>query len=184
MIYRWTTTGAALAALAVTSCSPLQEKAVVHEVKTPTMTTISAPASLRNVYMVPAGSALKYCAEPAPDTALDSVQKLAAEVKAAIPQVQADVAGKLDSELQAKVVQLAGRSQLVVLAREMLYRACELSINNPGGSDQAIKLYTEVAQLVRDLAAAEKAQAAADLVRQSQGSANAANILRQLQPNP
>jgi hypothetical protein len=162
------------------ACAPLQENAEVLELKTPQMTTVSYTASLRGAYIVPGDSKLRYCAEPAPDTALDSLQKLAAEVSVTVPQ-GAEGSAEFASELQAKVVQLAGRTQLVLLAREMLYRACELSLNHPEKSVEALELYTKVADIVRELGISDRTYAQADLFRQSKGVANATKLLEDFQ---
>jgi len=147
------------ALLLLSACGKtLQEKAELIEVGNPPLTAIAYPASVRGAYLIPAGTNMKFCAEPAPDTALDSLQKLAAEVTAKVPQGP-EGSAKFNSELQAKVVELAGRSELVLIAREMFYRACELTVNNPGQEDQAVELYKSAQQVVVALAAAEQSRA-------------------------
>lgn len=145
------------------------------------MTALAYPASLRGAYLVPKDSGLKYCAEPAPDTALESVQKLAAAVKGSAPE---GPSGELsfNSELSATVVALAGRTQLVLLAREMLYRACEISINNPDDTSEiAVQLFNKAADLIVALAEADRATAIKNLVTATKGAENARKLLEQFQ---
>lgn len=56
-----------------------------------------------------------------------------------------------------------------ILAREMLYRACELNVNHPDSADKAMGMYMRVAELVENLGRAERAIAEAELIRASFG---------------
>jgi len=143
-------------------CALPQKKAKVISVEQTGASAITFPAELRGAYFIKRDDAVHYCAEPAPDVALDTLQKLAAEISAKLPAGE-EIKGKVDSELSSKVVQLAGRTELILLAREMLYRACELTFNNPGDTQQAIEMYMRVADLVADLGKADRARAEAEL---------------------
>jgi hypothetical protein len=120
-------------ALLVSACGTAQD--------TPSLITTSSgvdaivhTSSLRSVlvHTDPKGR-VRYCAEPAPDVALDTIREITAALKA-----KADVLGgvskpELDAnatyKLTATARELAGRSMSVVLARDLLFRLCELSIN-------------------------------------------------------
>ena len=108
-------------------------------------------ASIRGTYFKSTDAASKFCAEPAPDVALDTLQKFAAELNVKV-EGSGEGGGKVSSEVGSKVVELAGRTQLILLARELLYRACELSLNQPEvGSGDIINMYATVVQLVEKL---------------------------------
>lgn len=125
--------------------------------------TVSYPAALRGAYFFKNDKVIKYCAEPAPDIALDTLQKLTAELSGTMSGAE-KIDGKLATELSSKVVQLAGRTELLLLAREMLYRACELNINN--GNADVTNLYNRVATLIEALSQADKISAEADLLKE------------------
>jgi hypothetical protein len=152
-------------------CASTQKKAkVIYIDKTP-VSAITYPAELRGAYfIVSQNNKVNYCAEPAPDVAMDSLQKLAASITAQLP-ADKKIEGKLDTELSNKVVQLAGRTQLILLAREMLYRSCELTMNYPdaAGFNQALTMYMRVADLVQDLGKTDRTLAEAELLRVSFG---------------
>lgn len=134
----------------------------------PDAAVVSYPTELRGTYIIRSGSDLRYCAEPVPDVALDTLQKFGASLGAK-PPAGTELQGSLSSELSASVVQLAGRTQLVLLAREMLYRACELTLNHPGpeSDKQALEMYRIVAGLVKDLGEADRVHAEAELLKAS-----------------
>ena len=102
-----------------------QRKAKVLEVEAGAY-AVTYPSDIRGAYFIKKGSNVRICAEPAPDVALDTLQKLTADISAKLAATE-EGSAKFSSELSAKVVQLAGRTELLLLAREMLYRACELS---------------------------------------------------------
>jgi hypothetical protein len=166
------------ALLLLSACAPLQEKAELIEVGNPPLTAIAYPASVRGAYLIPAGTNMKFCAEPAPDTALDSLQKLAAEVTAKVPQGP-EGSAKFNSELQAKVVELAGRSELVLIAREMFYRACELMVNNPGQEEKAAELYKSAQEVIVALAQAERNRSVAIAARELEAAGVGKSVLEE-----
>jgi hypothetical protein len=149
-----------LVGLCSAGCATAERQAKVLPVGDLTTSVISYPTELRGAYIRPDGSSIRYCAEPAPDVALSTVEKITANLKAATPSGVSGE-GSFGRDFQATVVELAGRTQLVLLARETLYRACELDLNNPGSGSQAAAMYTQVLELIRDLGAAEKDRAEA-----------------------
>lgn len=120
---------------------------------------VSYPADLRGAYIVGG----RTCAEPMPDVALLSTEKLTGTIKL-LSETGQSVEGTAAADLAAKVAELSGRTSLVLLARDLLYRACEASLNNPG-MDQAayVALFDRVADLVERLGRADEDRAAAGL---------------------
>ncbi len=107
------------------------------------------------------------CAEPAPDTAVDGAIKLASTFKGNVGTAT-DMDVSANADVTSSVVELAGRSQLVLLAREMFYRDCEYSLNHPGLAQSAnagssdFVLYKQSIQAVVELAKALQEAAKAD----------------------
>lgn len=100
----------------------------------------------------------KFCSEQAADAAFnstfDTVNKLAA-----------DIAGKADIGVESKVsltknvVQLAQKSQAVLMQRESMYRICELSLNGFLGEGAAERLFLQTLEISKTIALAEVATA-------------------------
>lgn len=146
-------------ALSLAGCGLLPKRGVeIHSVPSAGTTVVSFPSDQRGAFFRDNGSTGTYCAEPFPDTALDSVAKLAGKIDAG----EAGSA-EIDSELSTKVVELAGRSQLVLLARELLYRTCELAANGKLTSDQIVAQNNSIIELIARLGQADLTRAQADL---------------------
>jgi hypothetical protein len=157
-----------IAALLVAGCALPQRSVEIFALSNGTE-VVSYPADLRGAYAV--GS--KVCAEPVPDVAMASTEKLTGAVKllsATGQSIEANAA----ANLAASVAELTGRTQLVLLARDLLYRVCEAGLNNPD-LDQAA-LFERVADLVEALGRAEENRAAADAATARRLEANGASI--------
>lgn len=124
---------------------------------------LSYPADLRGAYIIGG----RTCAEPMPDVALLSTEKLTGTIKL-LSETGQSLEGSAAADLAAKVAELSGRTAVVLLARDLLYRACEASLNNPG-MDQAayVALFDRVADLVERLGRADEDRAAANLAREA-----------------
>lgn len=146
---------AAVLSLLSLGCAGIQRRAVKVPLDAAHPQAVTFPAELRGVYVEPAGGAIKFCAEPSPDVAMQTLQRIAASLDGA-----KRVEGGLTAEASATLVELAGRSELVLLARELLFRACELSLNE-GERGTAGRLYDQVVQLIATIDRGEKDRAAA-----------------------
>ena len=150
--------GLAVLVLVTCGCEQPQRKAKIVPI-TDNANAVTYSSELRGAYFFEGKDGrVSYCSEPVPDVALDTLQKLSANLSATLAsqeQVNAGVA----SELSSKIVQLAGRTELLLIAREMMYRACEMTINDPTNAD-AMKLYNRVAEMIERLANAELETAA------------------------
>ena len=158
--YGWVPRVLGAALVFATGCALPQRKVVVHDLEAKQRLVVSFPASLRGTFISDKNAQIRFCAEPAPDVALESLEKITANLKAAT-QTAETAEGTVSTELGAKVVQLAGRTQVVLIAREMLYRACELSLNQTIDPNTALQMYKTVATLVERLGTVEGDQAKA-----------------------
>lgn len=149
----------------IQGCSVPQRKANVLKVDPAGVTAISYPTELRGAYFIKKGSDIRVCAEPTPDVSLESLQKLTANLKVNSSATK-NVDSKIAAELNTKVIQLAGRTELLLLARELLYRACEISLNTEISDESVLTIYSRVADLVSDLGKGDRASAEADLLRE------------------
>lgn len=85
------------------------------------------------------------------------VTKLTGDIKAGNTSIS-----NLDAESTATAVQLAGRTQLVLLTRESLYRLCEISMNQSMDKDTMLKMMTEISGMIKSVADNEIQQAKKD----------------------
>lgn len=141
---------------------------------------VTYPGNIRGAYVFDRNSNAKFCAEPPPDVALSSLQEFAAKLNVALPQGP-QVGGEAAGQIVTEVVQLAGRSQILLVARELLYRACELSLNGADLTPADRKqLYDSVIGLVRDLGQAELQRARADTLRRAQAAKEAGVVIDEI----
>lgn len=150
----------AFCATGLGACAALGGKTDVDELSGANITVVSYEAESRGAYFAHPGHAANYCAEPPPDVALDRALKTAAKAKSQ------NIEGELNAELSSKAIQLAGRSQIVLLARELLYRTCEMSLNGKLTDGQINDNYNKVINLISQLGAAEMDDSSAELERQ------------------
>jgi hypothetical protein len=163
----------------LSGCATPQREVKMIQITPQMPSVITYPSDVRGTYVVRDDSALKFCAEPAPDVALESIQKLAANLKATFAAGQ-PIDASISGELAVKVIELAGRTQLLLIAREMLYRACEMSLNHPAKLSDAMGMYKIVVELIKDLGQAEKTHADANLKRREAELNNAKAALEKV----
>lgn len=129
-----------LTTAALTGCfSSDQDEARTAVIGKSGVDLVSYTGTTRGTYVWPKDNSANVCAEPPPDLGLATARELSANLKAAAealgpvgaPSIDAGGAAKLTSA----AFELAGRSQLVLLAREFLYRHCELAANFDPGSE-------------------------------------------------
>ncbi len=161
----------ALSALALSGCFRSdQDRAVTTEIGESGVYLVSYTGTTRGTYVWPDGKSRHICAEPPPDLGLTTARELSANLKAAAEKLGGIGAPSLEAGGAAKfssaAIELAGRSQVVLLAREFLYRECELAANFDPKSEQYAKLseqYANVLDVVVTLANAERDRAEAEL---------------------
>jgi len=112
-------------------------------------------ASRRGTIIIPKHEKknIAICAEPAPDVALDIVDRFKANVGTGKVTVGAEV------DVEEQVIQLAKRTQTIMFLREALYRLCELSLNHQLDEIQVKDLYEKVIDTAVKMADAELANA-------------------------
>lgn len=115
---------------------------------------ISYPADLRGAYVTDG----RTCAEPVPDVALASTSQLAGALKL-LSETGQTAEATATADLAAKVAELSGRTSLVLLARDLMYRICELGLDQ----QTSVALFNRVADLVERLGKADEDRAAAHL---------------------
>lgn len=113
-----------IAALLLAGCAWTTSPARQHELEPGAPYWFDYDAGRRGAVLVPSRGAVRFCAEPSPDIALQ--QSVALLAKAQTPQ---GITAEGSTTLSSDVVAMAGRTQTVVFLREALYRLCEQSLN-------------------------------------------------------
>lgn len=103
------------------------------------------------------GKIIRSCAEPAPDTANSFVNSLKGTFKTA----GGTSAEGVDASVNATALALAGRDNLVLLARESLFRLCEARANGDISQKRYADIFQDVLQQIKEISEAEKAKSAA-----------------------
>jgi len=88
---------------------------------------------LQTAVVKQAGSSSKVCLEPSPDVGAGG------GVQANLGDAGGD---RADLSETRTVVSLGGRSDLTLVTRELMYRACELSVNNNLSPQETVAVYT------------------------------------------
>ena len=109
---------------------------------------LSYDASRRGALVIAEGQKIKTCAEPAPDVALSFVNTL----KGSLSTPSGVSATGVEAALNATAQALAGRDDVVLLAREALFRICEASINGNIKSEDVKPLFQDVFEQVKQIA--------------------------------
>lgn len=142
---------------AITGCANLTSPARDHSLSNPGVHWIDYDASRRGTFIsVDKNGTYRGCAEPAPDIGLSMTTKLSASLTGA-DQSKTDAS----AEFAATALALAGRTQLVLVLRESLFRICEASLNMNFGPDQTRQLFESTLNAVTEIAKAEVAEATA-----------------------
>lgn len=144
----------ALAVLLVAGCATPQRHAELLVLSNGSE-VVTYPADLRGAYIANGRS----CAEPMPDVALVSTQKLAGTLKL-LSDTGQSIEATAAADLAAKVAELSGRTQLVLLARDVLFRLCEMNADQ----QTSVALFGRVLDMIEHLAQADQDKAAADLL--------------------
>jgi len=108
-------------------------------------------ADRRGAILIPSDQRVRLCAEPSPDVALNQTTDLVA--KATVEEIPVELQAKLASQ----VVELAGRTQMVLFLRESMYRLCEQGLNGNLKPAEIRDLYARVVEAAVALAHAELA---------------------------
>jgi hypothetical protein len=143
-----------VAALTLCSCTA-QREVRLTPIPADDNQLVSYPAELRGAYFLTDTTKIRYCAEPAPDVGISSTKNFT---------VKPPEGAEGNIELSDTALELGGRTALVLLAREMLYRACEASINGGDSTSLADSLYLNAILAIRELGTAAKAESGAKMI--------------------
>lgn len=141
------------------SCANFYPPSTKKEIDDSTGYWISYDASRRGALIVPSGSKIQSCSEPAPDVALTFVNS----IKGNLTKPDGTSVTGAEASANATAIALAGRNEVVLLAREALFRICEASLNGTIAKTDVKPLiesvFSDVAKIATAQATGAKAQA-------------------------
>ncbi|MDR6673865.1 hypothetical protein [Xanthomonas sp. 1678] len=144
----------------VSGCANFHAPSSRKELKAGQSYWMSYDASRRGAIIVPEDSKIKTCAEPGPDVGMSFINTLKGDFK--FPGETS--ATGVEAALKATAMALAGRDNVVLLAREALFRICEANINGAIPPSDVKALFQDVFKQVTEIAVAQanKAKSEAD----------------------
>jgi len=116
------------------------------------------PGGSRETYFSDPSSLERHCRAPSPDVSLTASEGVALNV----PSPTGKGVG-LNEDASTGALGLGGRSPAVLISRELLYRACELSNNLNLPPDQALKLFRDAMDVIIKLSTSQTAGGTAAL---------------------
>jgi hypothetical protein len=140
-----------LASLFVTGCANVSPPSSTTQIENGKSYWMSYDASRRGSIVISNGSVSKSCSEPAPDVALSFVNTL----KGTLAKPGGLSAEGVDASFNATALALAGRDDVVLLAREALFRVCEAHLNGSLRDSDVKPLFNDVFQQVKEIAVAQ-----------------------------
>src|SRR5579859_1569860 len=159
---------AALPLLSLSGCSILSSPPEPEVLALPSThnaaAVVSFPTAYRAAFVVPLAYKDKdggdhtqtvFCAEPPPDVGTNTASSVKGSGQGNITPTE-NIQGSLEGNATQNTVELAGRSELILLTREFLFRSCELSVAYPNGvPDYVTTAYGKIVALIDNLGEAE-----------------------------
>lgn len=153
MRYRFSFTGkfaipAIGAALALSGCAALKPAPEGKVFERGGISMVVVPSGSRETYFSDPRSLERHCRAPSPDVSLTSSEGVSFQ----LPSPAGRGVG-VGEDVSAGALSLGGRSPSVLISRELLYRACELSSNLNLPREQSLKLFQDVLAVIVKIAA-------------------------------
>ncbi|MGB5852635.1 MAG: hypothetical protein WBG85_10115 [Rhodanobacter sp.] len=138
-------------AFSVSGCAMFHSPATRKELASKQSYWMSYDATRRGALIIADQTKVKTCTEPAPDVALSFANALKGDLK--LPGGTS--ATGVDASFNATALALAGRDNVVLLAREALFRICEASMNGSINQNDVRPLFEKVFEEVAAIAEAQ-----------------------------
>jgi hypothetical protein len=138
------------AALALSGCAALKPPPEGKLFERGGVSMVVVPSESRETYFSDPKSLERHCRAPSPDVSLTSSEGVSINVPSP--------AGKgvgIGEDASTAALGLGGRSPAVLISRELLYRACELSNNLNLSRDQSLKLFQDVLAAIVKISTAQ-----------------------------
>lgn len=130
----------AVATLALTGCASIPSAPQGQLFERGGVSMVVIPGNSRETYFSDPKSMERHCRAPSPDVSLTASEGVSLNV----PSLTGKGGSGVTEDASMGALSLGGRSPAVLISRELLYRACEITNNLNLPPDQALKLFQEV----------------------------------------
>ncbi len=135
-------------AFVITGCASAPGTSIHKVIERDGIDALLIPAEYREVYFSPQNSLDRHCRAPDPDFTVQASDSVSLGLSALGAGKQGDVGmGSGQAALG-----LGGRSADVLITRELMYRACEMSSNINADAQATIAIYERFLQAVENIA--------------------------------
>lgn len=140
-------------ALALTGCAAISPPPEGKLFERAGVSMVVAPANSRETYFSDPKSQERHCRAPSPDVSITASEGFSVSGALPTPTGGKD-AGVSDAATQG-ALSLGGRNPAVLITRELMYRACELSNNLNLSAAETLKLYRDVMNVIVQLSSTQ-----------------------------
>jgi hypothetical protein len=138
-----------LAALLLSGCAGIRSEKKEQLIDRPGIDVVGAPADRQEIVIKDSKSLERFCKGPSPDVAMTASSGISLGLTAGV----LPAGEKVGDGSSRGALSLGGRSPAVLLARELMYRACELVINTRADPKTAIQIYKMTMDSIERIAA-------------------------------
>lgn len=149
---------AALAALSLSGCAALLPPPEGKLFERGGVSMVVIPSGSRETYFSDVKSMERHCRAPSPDVSVTASEGMSLN----LPSMTGKGVG-VNEDASTGSLSLGGRSPLVLVSRELLYRVCELSNNLGLPPEQALALFRDAMETMVRLSAAPAGSGTAPL---------------------
>lgn len=150
-----------MASLLFTGCAHFTPLAQQRELDPSKIYWVNYDASRRGAFIVPVDKKFVSCAEPAPDIGFNLTNGL----KGNFSFPNGTNISEVDGSSNVITQELSGRENVVLLAREAMFRLCERGANSGLSEESYQALYNNVFNKVAEIAQAQAQKAKSDAVK-------------------
>jgi len=154
--------------LSLAGCGSIWPKSYGKLFERDGVSMVTVPDNTRETYFNDPNSLERHCRAPSPDVAMTTSDGFS--INAPGPGLYGGNEG-ITSSAGGGALSLGGRSPALLIAREMLYRACELTSNLNLPKDETIAIYERFLQSIESISKIQTSAGTSSASEQMSGSA-------------
>ncbi len=132
----------------IAGCATQQQKANLDNVQASVngMTLVSNHPEIINTYIKQQNDTSVYCLEPDPDVTANFGSSLS------LGQSDGTIKNSISASQSGSTVTTGGLSPMVLVVRELMYRACELAMNTNSNKQETLAIYKQFLSTIEAIA--------------------------------